>query len=118
MTEHRDLRKLFEIAFFVILILIALSYGIWKAYPLLAGPKIVVTSPLHNATVSTSTFEITGYVARVKEITLQGRPIPIGTNGEFREILVADYPYTTIILSATDFYGKTVTKTLQVSPQK
>jgi hypothetical protein len=113
-----DLRKKLEIYGIVLLILTAISFGVWKAYPLILGPTITIYNPQDGDTVKRTTFEISGQVSRVKEITLQGRPIPIGTDGHFTEILIAQDPYTIIVVTATDFYGKTITKTLRVAPEK
>ncbi len=113
-----DLRKRIETYGFVFLILIALSYGGFKAYPLVIGPSITVYNPHDGDTVPKTTFELSGQVTRVKEITIQGRAIPIGTDGHFTEILTAQAPYTTLVITATDFYGKKITKTLRVVPEK
>ena len=95
----------------------ALSYGGFRAYPLIVGPKVTLYNPHDGDIVSSSTFELSGQVSRVKEITIQGRPIPIGTDGHFTEILVAEAPYTILVVTATDFYGKTITKTIRVIPK-
>lgn len=92
-------------------------YGAFRAYPLLVGPTITIYNPHDGDTVSSTTFELSGQVSRVKEITVQGRPIPIGTDGHFTEILLAQKPYTIIVLIATDFYGKSITKTIRVRPE-
>lgn len=118
MLSPYDLRKKLEIYGILMLIIVALSYGGFKAYPLIIGPRISIYNPHDGDTVSSSTFEISGQVSRVKEITLQGRPIPIATDGHFAEILIAQSPYTIIVLTATDFYGKTIIKTLRVKPER
>lgn len=118
MLSPYDLRKKLETYGIIILVAIALCYGGFKTYPLIIGPTITIYNPRDGDTVSSSTFEISGQVSRVKEITLQGRPVPIGTDGHFTEILIAQFPYTVIVLTATDFYGKTITKTLRVKPEK
>ena len=117
MIEHRDLRKELEVLLLIIVIVGAVMYGGFKAYPLVAGPKISIDSPKDDEMVASTTFQITGKVTRVKEITLQGRPIAIDLEGKFNELLTADHPYTIIILTATDFYGKTIVKTLRVIPR-
>lgn len=118
MLSPYDFRKKIEIYGIVLLILIAISFGGWKAYPLILGPTITIYNPTDGDTVKNTTFELSGKVSRVKEITIQGRPIPIGTDGHFTEILIAQAPYTTLVITATDFYGKTITKTLRVKPEK
>lgn len=117
MIEYYDLRKKIEFYLVGTLILVAVIYGGFKGYPLLAGPNIELVDPLDGEVVSSTTFQVSGKVKRVKEITLQGRQIPIDTNGEFKETLVPQMPYTILILSATDFYGKTITKMIRVIPK-
>lgn len=118
MLSPYDLRKKLEIYGIMFLVIIALFYGIWKAYPLVVGPTVTIYNPHDGDTVKKTTFELSGQVSRVKEITIQGRPIPIGTDGHFTEILTAQAPYTILVITATDFYGKTITKTLRVIPEK
>ncbi len=117
MLEHNDTRKKIEIFFIGFLVLLALSYGIWRAYPLIAGPQIVIYNPHDGDYVASTTFELSGTVSRGKEITIQGRLIPIDTDGNFKEILIAQSPYTILVITATDFYGATITKTLRVIPK-
>lgn len=117
MTPFYDLRKQIELFLAGLLILIAILYGGFRAYPLLAGPKITIYSPKDGETVASSTFQITGVVTRIKEITIQGRPITIDTEGHFSETLIPQEPYTIIVLTATDNYGAKITKTLRVIPR-
>lgn len=117
MSPAFDLRKQLEIYTFAILLITAIVYGGWRAYPLIAGPHITISSPQDGAVVSSSTFQISGRVSRVKNIEIQGRSIPIDKEGNFVEILVAQSPYTIITVTATDFYDKTITKILHVIPK-
>ncbi len=117
MIELYDTRKKLELFLIGFLLLVAFLYGGWKSYPLLAGPKVTVYNPQDGDIVASTTFEISGQATRVKEITIQGRPIPIGTDGHFTEILMAQLPYTILVITATDFYGATITKTLRVVPR-
>lgn len=117
MLSHQDLHKKIEKFFVMFLVLLSLTYGGWKMYPLIAGPSLQIYNPHDNDTVASTTFELSGQVSRVREITVQGRTIPIGTDGHFAEILIAQAPYTTLVITATDFYGKVVTKTLRVRPE-
>lgn len=117
MSPVFDLRKQLEIYLFGILIITAITYGGWKAYPLLAGPHILINSPHDGDMVASTTFQISGRVSRVKNIEIQGRSIPIDKEGNFTEILTAQYPYTIIIINAVDLYDKTITKTLRVIPK-
>jgi Glucodextranase, domain B len=117
MIEPYDMRKKVELLAIGLLAFIAILYGGFRAYPLIAGPKVIITTPNDGDNVASSTFIVAGSVKRVKEITLQGRPIPIDKNGNFNEVLVASYPYTILVVHATDFYGAAITKTIHVTPR-
>lgn len=117
MTEFNDLRKQIETTLVVSLLFLALTYGIFRAYPLITGPSIKILNLQDGSTVASTTFQISGIVTHAKEITLQGKPITIDNNGNFTETLVATYPYTILVLVVTDKYGTTETKTLRVVPK-
>ena len=117
MLEPYDLRKKVELYFIGLLFIIALVYGGFRAYPLVAGPSITIYNLKDGDGVASTTFEISGRALRARKITLQGRPITIDTEGKFSQILVASFPYTILVLSATDSYGATITKTLRVIPK-
>lgn len=117
MTPYYDLRKRLELALLGILVIVAVLYGAFRAYPLVAGPSITVYSPADNEYVASSTFEVSGQVLRANVITLQGRPITIDTEGHFTETLVSQAPYTILVLVAQDTYGNSVSKTIRVIPQ-
>lgn len=117
MLEHEDTGKRIEKIFLGILVVLALAYGGFRAYPLILGPSLVVYYPNDGDIVASSSFEVSGRVSKVKEITIQGRPIAIDQDGHFKEILVAAPPYTILVLTATDFYGTSITKTVRVIPQ-
>ncbi len=88
----------------------------FRAVPLLSGPSIEVYSLKDGEKVASTTFEISGRALRAKEITLQGKPISVNTEGYFTERLVASSPYTIIVLVATDRYGRREIKKLNLMP--
>lgn len=117
MINHINTRKKIEIGIFLFIFIIAVLYGIFRAIPLLSGPSIEIYSPKNGGNVASTTFEISGRVMRAKEITLQGKPISINTEGYFNERLVGSLPYTIIVLIATDRYGRREEKILNVVPK-
>lgn len=117
MIQYYDLRKRLEIGFVVALVLTALAYGAFRSYPLVAGPSVTIYGLQDGDYVASTTFEVSGQVRRAMSITLQGRPITIDTEGRFSETLVAQSPYTILILEAKDAYGESVVKTIKVIPQ-
>lgn len=117
LLNSSDLRSTVKRYALTLLVLTACIYGIFRAYPLLVGPRITIYYPYNGDTVASTTFEVSGKVLRSKEITLQGKSITIDTDGTFRETVVAYYPYTILVVTATDSYGKMVTTTFQVTPK-
>ena len=107
MTDFSDRRKQIEGGIIALLLILTVSYGVFKAYPLVTGPKIEIITPFDGDEVASTTFQISGIVTRSKEITLQGKPITIDDHGNFTETLVAYYPYTILVLVATDKYRAT-----------
>jgi hypothetical protein len=116
-TTENTLRKRIGFILTILLIAIPSLYGVFRAYPLLAGPQIYIVYPHDGDIVASTTFQIMGRVKRASTIILQGKPITINEKGEFTETLVASPPYTILVLVATDKYGKAATTTLRVIPQ-
>lgn len=112
----RNLRAIILPVSTIVFLIIILIYGVYRAYPLLAGPVITVYSPHNGDAVGTTTFQVTGKAERAKEIRLQGRPITINTEGVFNETLVSHSPYTILVLEAVDAYGKTTQQVVRVVP--
>ena len=117
MLDHYDIRKKIEMYFIVTLIILSIGYGAFRAYPLIAGPSMTIYNPRDGDVVSNVTFELSGRAMRSKEVTVNGRPIPIGTDGNFAEILIAQAPYSILVITATDFYGKKKTEVVRVVPK-
>ncbi len=111
---NRDKIKIFLL---IILLTVTIFYGLSRAYPLVSGVKVNIKEPYDGQIVSSTTFQIKGQVFRAKEIKIQGSPINIDTDGNFDETLTSSYPYTLIIVEASDKYNNKVTKVLRVIPR-
>lgn len=118
MSERLVGREKIKIIFFILLIILTVSYGIWRAMPLIRGTSIIIYSPNDFDIVASSSFKVSGKVTRATELKLQGKIIPIDTEGNFNETLMASLPYTLIVLEAKGKYGDDIVKTIRVSPQK
>lgn len=92
--------------------LIALvGYGLIKAWPLLAGPALSISSPADNAPYPSGIVSIRGSAARAAALSLNGAPLLRDQDGGFSSILT--FPRGGSILSfvAADRFGRTVTET-------
>jgi len=107
-------QKIF-IAAVIAIIAAGLLYFIYrtsKAY--ISGPSITITKPSDYAAFSTSTATIVGVAARIKDITLDGRPITIDDKGNFSETILLLPGYNIETLSAHDQFGHATQKRLEL----
>ncbi len=84
---------------------ISISYILFQARFLIAGPQIILTEEpghLHNTRVIT----LTGTTHNITHLWLNDRQIYTDEQGTFREALVLENGYTITTLRATDRYGR------------
>jgi hypothetical protein len=82
---------------------------------LIAGPRISVSSPADGASVaSTSAITVAGSVSNAAQVHLNGRAIVIDQAGHFREQLLLMPGYNIISIYATDRFGRTHTRELEL----
>jgi hypothetical protein len=90
-------------------------YFAFRVFDFASGPKILISSPINGQRIDTETFLVEGNIRNAKNIYLNGREIAINESGDFKEILIAKSPYTLIVISAFDKYGKFKEKILEVA---
>ncbi len=118
MSEQLVTRDKIKLFFFIILIILTISYGIWRAVPLMLGTSITIYSPKDFDIVASSSFKISGKVVRATELKIQGKTISTDTDGNFNETLVASEPSTLIVIEAKGKYNEDIIKTITVVPAK
>ena len=82
------LKKILKISTIVTIVLVILGYSYFAFRDYINGPKIIVIEPINGSTISTSTILVKGQAFRIKDISLNGRPILIDENGNFKKIRV------------------------------
>ena len=92
----------------VLALILVISYGSFKALPLLQGPSITLTSPTENQTVASNTISIAGVASRTENLTLNGSLLPIDAEGRFSKTLTVASGGAILSLTATDRFGKSV----------
>jgi len=97
-----------RIALAVVLVLLV-GYGAWKAYPLLAGPRIVLSSPADGQSVADGFVLVQGVATHSESLSLNGAPLLIDESGHFSTSLVLAHGSAILSLTATDRFGKSVT---------
>ncbi|PIQ67162.1 MAG: hypothetical protein CO184_01440 [Candidatus Zambryskibacteria bacterium CG_4_9_14_3_um_filter_40_16] len=107
-------RKRFALVLFFIVLVVILLYGLFQARNLILGPVIVVKTPLNGTTTTEKVLKIEGNARNIAFIRLNGRQIFVDDLGAFREELILSSGYNIITLNATDKFGRSTKKVLEI----
>ncbi|HYF28899.1 MAG TPA: hypothetical protein VEA36_00855 [Candidatus Paceibacterota bacterium] len=91
----------------IALALLAL-YGLAKAYPLLSGPSLTITSPAPYASVPDGFVAIEGTARRTETLTLNSAVLLIDEEGHFSTVLTLPPGDAILSLTARDRFGRSV----------
>jgi Glucodextranase, domain B len=97
-----------------VVLFILIGYGCIEAWPLLAGPGLVVTSPQNNASFPGGIVAIAGKAPRAAELTLNGAPLLHDQDGSFSSTLTFPRGGSILTFVATDRFGRVVTATRSI----
>jgi len=101
--------------YLIILVLVVLfGYGFIEAWPLLAGPSLVINSPTQNASYPDGIVSIQGNAARAAQLTLNGAPLLHDQNGGFSSTLTFPRGGSILTFEARDRFGRAVTATRSI----
>lgn len=111
--------KTLTISVAVLLGLVSLGYLYFQVSSLSRPPKLEVYSPEADGTVNSSLFLIRGQTEPGASISLNGQPIVVDVNGEFRENLSLGPGSNELVIKAVNKFGKeTVVKRSLVLQEK
>ncbi|MDO8572149.1 MAG: hypothetical protein Q7S11_00065 [bacterium] len=113
-------RRLLKILLFCAMALVVIGYTYLKTKDYIAGPQILITSPISGSSVSNSLIEVVGVAKNISFISLNDRPIFIDEQGNFKEKLLLYSGYNIISVKAEDRYKRSVEKTIELilTPQE
>jgi len=86
-------------------------YGLVEAWPLIAGPTLVIESPRDGAPFPGGIVTVRGHAARVALLTLDGAPLLHDENGAFSSTLTFPHGESILTFVATDRFARRVTTT-------
>jgi hypothetical protein len=69
------------------------------------GPQLALFNPTAG-TVSGTTYTVRGKALHVREVTLNGRPIPLDAQGMFEETLLVPEGLTSLVLTGSNRFGR------------
>jgi hypothetical protein len=95
----------------IAVVLVALlAYGFMEAQPLIRGPALTLTSPVSGQTVPGGILTISWTAKRVVAVTFDGAPILPDEQGDFSEVITLPRGGAILSFTATDRFGRTITK--------
>jgi hypothetical protein len=104
------LRSLLQKISIGIVLTFVITYGGYKLYPIISGPKIEIISSEKDEVTGGKMIKIKGNVLRAKEVRIFDREISLDPNGYFEENIISQDIFTNIVITATDKYGRVVTE--------
>ncbi len=93
------------------LLVVLLGYGFMEARPLLLGPSLAIMTPAQDADIPGGLVTISGRAGRTVALTLDGAPVLPDQSGAFSSALALPSGGSILTLTATDRFGRSVTKT-------
>ncbi|MEK7604443.1 MAG: hypothetical protein AAB442_01450 [Patescibacteria group bacterium] len=94
-----------------VILLISGGYGVFKAWPLLAGPSLSISTPEEFAEVTGSIVTVSGVAARITRLALNGLPLGYDQQGYFSSTLTFPQGGSILTVEAEDRFGRSVTLT-------
>lgn len=98
-----------RIAIAIVLALLVL-YGLKEGYPLLSGPSLSIESPTNYASAVEGAVTVSGVARHTETLTLNGGILLIDEKGRFSTSLTLPQGGAILSLTATDRFGRSVTK--------
>lgn len=114
MTDRHATRKLLKIILISFVLLFLFGYTAYEIQRLVFGPRIEIISPQNGSLVSNPLTEVSGFAYNIKDISLNDRKIFIDETGKFNEKLLLSYGYNVFVMKATDKFGKSTEKVIEV----
>lgn len=99
-----------RIALIITLVIVA-GYGVIEALPILSGPQLTLRTPINGTSTPNGFIRVSGHVARVTKLTLDGATLLSDNNGSFSRVLALAPGTSILTLTASDRFGHTVTDT-------
>lgn len=94
-----------------IVIALVAGYGLFEAWPLLSGPRLLVHTPSASERIPGGIVTIAGSEKRAVALTVDGNPVLPDENGTFSETVAFPHGTSILTVTATDRFGRTASET-------
>ena len=113
-TEIIRLTKTLLVFFLIIIVAV---FVIFRSLNYLKGPNVRIDSPANGSIVTSRSIQISGNAQRINKITLNGFPISIDEQGNWKENLIIFDGLNKITINVEDQFGRKTSKKLDIIGQ-
>ncbi len=100
--------------FFLVVVVSAIVYGFWEGHALIEGPGLSLISPVQGAVTGNGFVTVSGKVARVNALAINGLAVLPNEDGSFKRTFVFARGEDILQVTVTDRFGRSVTKTRDI----
>ena len=111
---RENIRNYIKILPIIIGLSAVISYTVYETKDIIIGPVVEINYPQNGETVLSEIINIVGKTTNTASLMLNGRPIKIDKEGNFKEKIMLNNGYNTAIIEATDRLGKEMTKKIEI----
>lgn len=94
----------------LVVLVLLFGYGVFKAWPLLSGPSLTIESPAPFVTTLDGYLLIQGVAKHTESLIINGGQVYTDQEGRFRQLLLMPAGGAILTLTATDRFGRSITK--------
>lgn len=95
-------------------LVVGVMYGGIEAWPLIAGPQLIIDVPAPNAVFTDGIVTVQGKAVRTAELILDGTLVLHDQEGNFSSTLTFPRGGSILTFVATDRFGRSVTATRSI----
>lgn len=99
----------------VLVVLVILSYGLFEARRLIAGPSITITSPQDGSATSSALVTVVGEAQNISFLTINDSPSYTDEQGQFVYRFAPPKGYTVVTVAATDRFGRRAKQSVTIN---
>lgn len=96
----------------ILFFFVVAGYAVFELRGLLFGPSITISQT--RLETDTQYVEVRGTATRIADLKMNGASIPVTESGAFDQPYLLLPGYNRIVLDASDKYGKTAQRTLEI----
>ncbi len=101
--------------FVAVIILGGFSYLYSQIGRFAAVPRLIISSPAENESISGNFVTISGFTDEDAKLTINNQPIMVNDKGEFKEDILLQSGVNTITVTAVNRFNKEVSKTVNIN---